>query len=367
MLVGAGLLVRTLINLKNINTGFNPSNILLFGLDPISVHYKEPQIRGLYRTLRDRLAALPGVTSVTYSASALLSNSLHSSDYQIEGRPDLKTVQINILDIGPDFFQTMGIPLLMGKAFTSPKFTTDQPVAIVNRAFVKQYLVGRNPLGLHFGEDSPKAPRHEIVGVAGDAKYNNLRDDIKPTAYMPLRAGAAHFELRTVDNPSALIPAVRKIMREVDPNLPLFDVETQTQQIDDTLVIERLVARLSAGFGLLALTLACVGLYGLLSYEVTRRTREIGIRMAIGAEPCTVRRAILRETLGIVLIGLAIGIPAALLSTRALSAMLYGIQANDFATLLEIASMLVTVAAVAGYLPARRASLVDPMVALRYE
>ncbi len=261
----------------------------------------------------------------------------------------------------------MGIPLLTGRAFTPADFGATRPIAVVNRAFVEQYLAGRKPLGVHFGQDSPKAARKEIIGVAGNAKYNSLREEIKPTAYMPLLGGGAHFELRTAGNPSALIPAVRKIIREMDPNLPLFDVKTQTEQIDELLVIERLVARLSAGFGLLALTLACVGLYGLLSYEVTRRTREIGIRMAIGAEPRTVQRAILRETLAIVLIGLAIGIPAALASTRALSAMLYGVRANDPATLLVTGSMLMIVAGIAGYLPARRASLVDPTVALRYE
>jgi predicted permease len=367
MLLGAGLLTRTLFNLRSVNTGFNASNILLFGLDPVSVHYKEPQIRSLYRTLRDRLASLPGVTRVTYSSSALLSDSLSSSDYQIEGRPDRKTAQINVLDIGPDFFQTMGIPLLTGRTFTPADFGATRPVAVVNRAFVEQYLAGRNPLGLHFGEHSPKAAKKEIIGVVGDAKYNSLREEIKPTAYMPLLGGGAHFELRTAGNPSTLIPAVRKIMRDIDPNLPLFDVKTQTEQIDELLVIERLVARLSAGFGLLALTLACVGLYGLLSYEVTLRTREIGIRMAIGAQPRTVQGAILRETLGIVLIGLGIGIPAALVSTRALSAMLYGVRANDPATLLVTGSMLMIVAGIAGYLPARRASLVDPTVALRYE
>lgn len=367
MLVGAGLFVRTLLNLKSINPGFNARNLLLFGLDPVALHYKEPRIRNLYSALRERLGALPGVTGVTYSSSALISNSNSSTAYQIEGRADRRTVKVYLLDTGPDFFQTMGIPLVAGRTFTASEIATDRHVAVVNETFVKQYLDGRDPLGLHFGGDSPRASKYEIVGVARDAKYNNLRDAIKPTAYQPLLAGQAYFEVRTAGDPSFLIPLARKIVREIDPNLPLFNVKTQVQVIDETLIIERLVARLSAAFGLLALTLACVGLYGLLSYEVARRTREIGIRMAIGAQPRAVRRAILRETLAIVVIGLTIGIPAALVATRALAAMLYGVQTNDAATLLAITFVLLIVSGVAGYLPARRASLVDPTVALRYE
>ena len=367
LLVGAGLFMRTLLNLKSINPGFNPRNLLLFDLDPVALHYKESRIQNLYRALRDRLGSIPGVTGVTYSSSALLSNSTSSSKYLIEGRAYRTEVQVNLLDVGPDFFRTMEIPLLAGRSFTATEFAKGRPVAVVNQAFVEEYLAGRNPIGLHFGEDSPKAVKKEIVGVAGNAKYNSLRDDIKPTAYMPLLAERAYFELRTGADPSSLIPAARKIVREVDPNLPIFEVHTQIEVINETLLIERLVARLSAAFGLLALTLACVGLYGLLSYEVARRTREIGIRMAVGAEPSTVRRAILREMLGIVLVGLAIGTPAALIATRALSAMLYGVHTNDPATLLGITLTLLIVSGVAGYLPARRASLVDPTVALRYE
>ncbi len=367
LLVGAGLFMRTLLNLKSINPGFNPRNLLLFALDPVALHYKEPRIQNLYRTLREGLSSLPGITGVTYSSSALVSNSSSSSTYQIEGRHNRAAVPVNLLDVGPDFFQTMEIPLLSGRSFTATEFAKGRPVAVVNQAFVKEYLAGRNPLGLNFGEDSPKAVKKEIVGVAGNAKYDSLRDEIRPTAYMPLSAERAYFELRTRANASSLIPAVRRIVRELDPNLPMFEVHTQTEVIDETLLIEGLVARLSSAFGLLALTLACVGLYGLLSYEVARRTREIGIRMAIGAAPSTVRRAILREMLGIVLIGLAIGIPAALIATRALSAMLYGVHTNDPATLLGITLTLLIVSGVAGYLPARRASLVDPTVALRYE
>jgi predicted permease len=367
MLFGAGLFARTLLNLKTTNPGFNPHNVLLFGLDPVSVHYKELRIQSLYRALRERLASLPGVTGVTYSSDSLLSGGLGSSDFQIEGRHDRRTLHINVLNVGPDFFQTMGIPLLAGRAFTGHEFARVRAVAIVNQAFVKECLGGGNALGVRFGQDSAKAVKNEIIGVVGNAKYDNLRDEIRPTAYMPLRSGAAHFELRTTGDPSTLIPSVRKIIAAADPSLPLFDVKTQMDQIDELLMIERLLAHLSAAFGLMAVTLACVGLYGLLSYEVTRRTRDIGIRIALGAEPAAVRRTILRETLGIVLIGLTIGVPVAFVCARGTAAILYGIQANDPVTAIAITSMIIIVAAAAGFVPARRASLVDPTVALRYE
>ena len=365
MLFGAGLFMRTLLNLESVNVGFNPRSLLLFGLDPVSLRYKDAQIQTLYRSLQARLASLPGITGVTYSSTALLSGSLSGSDYVIEGRSDRRTVPVHTLSVGPAFFDTMGIPLLEGRAFSAAEFANARPVALVNRAFIKEYLAGRPPLGVRFGDDSSKAVQNEIIGVVADAKYNNLRDAVKPTAYMPLRGGGGYFELRTAGNARALLPSIRKIVRELDPNLPVADLKTQSQSIDDTLVTERLLAWLSTAFGLLALTLACVGVYGLLSYEVSRRTREIGIRMAVGAAPAIVRRAVLRETLAIAAVGLLFGIPAALVSTRAVSAMLYGIPADDPVTAFAIVSALVAISGLAGYIPARRASRVDPAVALR--
>jgi ABC-type antimicrobial peptide transport system permease subunit len=307
------------------------------------------------------MAALPGVIAVTYSSDALLSSSSSSSDYQLEGGPH---IHVNLLDTGPDFFETMDIAMLAGRGFTPAEFATKRPVAIVNKTFARKY--GRNPLGLHFSE-SAKSPRYEIVGVVSDAKYSSPRAGIEPTAYFPFEAGAVHFEIRSERNASAIAPDVSKILHDLAPDVPVASMLTQTEQIDETLVIERLLARLSAAFGLLALTLACIGLYGLLSYDVTRRTREIGIRMAVGAAPHRLKWGVLAETFGIVLMGLAVGIPAAEFSTRALAAVLYGIGTNDAATFSGIAVVLLIFSGIAGYLPARRAALVDPMVALRSE
>ncbi len=367
MLVGAGLLTRTLYNLKNTEIGFDAQNVLLFGLNPDSTRYREPELRTLYRTLRDRFAALPGVTGVTYSDHLLLSGALSSSDYRIEGRNDNGTVPVKILGIGPDFLKAMGIPLLAGRPFKAPDFTGSRRVALVNRAFLRKYLHGRNPLGLHFGESGPKDPQNEITGVVGDARYDSLREEVQPTAYVPLKFGGAYFELRTANDPSTLISAVRNAVQRLDDSLPVHDIKTQREQINELLFVERLLTFLACGFGILALALTCIGLYGLLSYQVARRTREIGIRIAVGAEPHKVQGAILREMLTIVVTGLIIGLSVALIATRSLGAMLYRIRAQDPATLAGAVLLTLTLAVVAGYLPARRASRVDPMVSLREE
>ncbi len=316
MLVSAGLLMRTLFNLRNTDLGFDAHNLLLFGLNPDSNRYTETELRVLCRTLRDRFAALPGVTGVTYSDRVLLSGGLSSSDYRIEGRNDKGTVPVKILGIGPDFLRTMEIPLLAGRAFEANDFTGKRRVALVNRAFAKKYLEGRNPLGLHFWEGGPKDPQNEIVGVIGDARYDSLREEVQPTAYTPLSSGGAYFELRTAQDPSTLISAVRRTVRRLDDSLPVHDIKTQRAQIDELLFVERMLTFLACGFGILALALTCIGLYGLLSYQVARRTREIGIRIAIGAEPREIQSTILGEMLAIVMTGLAIGLPIALTATR---------------------------------------------------
>jgi predicted permease len=364
MLVGAGLLMRTLLNLKSAEIGFEADHLLLFGLHPDSNRYSERELRSLHQSLRERFAVLPGVTGVTYSDHLLLSGALSSSGFRIEGREDHRDAPVKILGIGPDFLKVMGIPLLAGRTFEDADFSGKTHTALVNRAFVTKYLVSRNSIGLHFGDSEPNAPQNQIVGVVGDARYDNLREDIQPTAYVPLKFGGDYFALRTANDPATLISAVRRTVQHLDDNLPVTDFKTQRQQIDELLFIERILTFLASGFGLLALTLTCVGLYGLLSYQVARRTREIGIRIAMGAEPAKVRSAILRNTLTFVLVGLGIGAPVAAVATRALAAMLYQVQPYDFSIWAGTILVTLAVAGTAGYLPARRASLIDPAVSL---
>jgi predicted permease len=405
VLVGAGLLVRTLQNLKDIDPGFDTRNLLTFTLDTTLAGYNPSRGTAFLSDLRQRIAAVPGVESVSYAGIALLSGSLSATVVHIQGTPQGQRAPTYDLEIGPSYFSTMRMRLLAGRSFTSADFAQAEIIpereaaestaaqakkagaaapsasaeknaaksalapeeesvpAIVNKAFVTKYLAGKNPLGQHIDE----GPGYVIVGVVSNAKYASLRNDIWPTLYMPSNGGGGTFEVRTRGNPASLTGTIRGIVSQMDSSLTISDVYTETQLIDQLLVRERMVAQLSGFFGLLALALACVGLYGLLSFEVTRRTREIGIRMALGAQDGDVLRMVVKQGIVLAFIGAALGIGAAIAVTRYLDSFLYGVHAGDPATIMLVATLMVVVALAACYIPARRATKVDPMVALRYE
>jgi predicted permease len=386
VLVTAGLLVRTLTNLKNLNPGFDAHSLLLFGVDPRLAGYKGPQVDNLYRDLQGKFSALPGVTSASYSWRPLLGGGLSTMGFHKPGSPpgSKDEVDADELPIGPNFFTTLRIPFQSGRDFTSADYAAaaansgDKPGSaptpvIVNQSFVRSYFPNANPLGERFAEaepaepGEPKSPGYQIVGVVADAKYNRLRREVKPTFYDPNIGGEAFFELRTATDPNSMIAAVRSTVSHENEDLALFRISTETQAIDRQLANERITAQLSSFFGLLALVLACLGLYGLLSYEVTRRTREIGIRMAIGAQSHNVVRLVLAKAVGLILAGAVAGIAVALGVTRFLASFLYGVKADDPITLVAVAFLLALVALAACYIPARRATKVDPLVALRYE
>ena len=367
VLAGAGLLLRTLNKLHSVDPGFDAHNLILFSIDPELAGYNKRQISDLYAILQRRLAALPGVVSASYSSDALLDGSLWTEDIRVEGRVDKNTVESPMLFVGPDYFQTMKIPLVEGRFFWASDIGSDQRAAVVNREFVRKFTSGRNPIGLHFGGNDPKDPQWEIVGVVGDTKYATLQTANAPTAYLPLTAGGATFELRTAVSPAGLMPAVRNLVNEVDSNLPLIRMRTQSDSIDQLLFNERLLARLFGLFGALGLMLACIGLYGLLSYDVTRRTREIGIRTALGAQRRDVLLLVLRQGLVLITIGVALGAASAIAVTRLLDSLLYDVRPADPAIFALTASLLIAIGLVACLIPARRAVRVDPMAALRCE
>lgn len=381
ILTGAGLLVRTLKNLRSINPGFDPQNVLLFGIDPTLLNYSPVQIQNLYRDLQSQLAALPGVTSVSYSSDTLLSNGWWSTGVHLEGRPANEDAGTYMLAVDSEFLSTMHIPLRAGRAFTpadiaqaasversakgaSPSANQAPLAMMVNEAFARKYFANQNPLGQQVTRSGRVS---QIVGVFADTKYGDLRTPVEPLAFVPAVNSGVQFEVRTATDPKSLVNTVRKVAARVDSAVPLFDLRTQTAQIDRLLFQERLIARLSGFFGVLALALACIGLYGLLSYEVSRRTRELGIRMALGAQQRDLLRLVVLQGIVLALIGAAIGIGFAISVTRFMATMLYGVHANDPATIAGVAVLLILVALAACYIPARRAMKVDPMIALRYE
>ena len=383
LLVSTGLFVRTLDNLGNVDAGFNRRGLILFAIDANSAGYIRQQFAALQIRIQERLAQIPGVRTATFSSVPLLSRVRQNKRIAVPGHapPPDAPMAVNTNGLAPNFFAAMELPLVLGRGFTEQDDVTGPRVAVVNQAFALKYFGDENPVGRHIVFNAPNdSSQAEVVGVARDAKYTVLRGPTPPTVYVPALQqldGNANFALRvaspkpggpeTAQTSAVLFPAIRAAVREIDPTLPVLNLRTQDEQIDRLHSQERLFARLSGFFGLLALTLACVGLYGLMSYAVLRRTAEIGLRMALGALPGHVLGMILRESLTLVCLGVAAGITAAFGASRLIASMLFGLSPTDPLTYGSVALLLVTVALVASLLPARRASQVDPMIAFRAE
>ena len=372
LLVGAGLFVNTLRNLQAVDVGFNRENLLLFRVDPRLSGYSGPQIASLYPRITEQIEAIPGVRSATISRHPLLSGNRRTSSISVQGSAQEPSDVVYVNLVGASFFETMEMPILAGRSLNPRDDERAPKVAVINQTMARKYFGEDNPIGKRFGfgGDPAEAGKIEVVGVVRDAKYTSLRGETPPTAYTPYlqeNPGQMNFEVRTAGDAAAMISSIRDAVREVDSNLPLFDVKTQRKQAEESLAQERLFATLSGFFGVLALLLACVGLYGVMSYGVARRTNEIGIRMALGATTLRITRMVMRETMWVVVIGVVIGLSAAVASTRLIKSMLFGLAPTDPLTISVAALLLIAVAALAGYIPARRAARVDPMIALRYE
>lgn len=367
ILSGTGLLLRTLENLHSINPGFDTHHLLLFSINPELVGYKKQEIPELYANLQRRLAALPGIRSVSYSSDALLDGRWWVVGVHIEGKSDKNNVNTQMLAVGTDFFSTMKIPLILGRPLRPQDISGKPSGVVVNQAFVHRFLDGKNPIGVQLSDGTVKGKQWTIVGVARNTKYRDLRGTEAPTVFVPLTDGGATFALRTANAPTNQVAAVRNAVNKIDRNLPLIRIRTQTQTIDQLLFNERLVTRLFGLFGALGLVLACIGLYGLLSYQVAQRTREIGIRTALGAQRLRVWMLVLRQGFVLVICGVAAGIVMAIGATRLLTSLLYSVRPTDAVTFTGVAGLLLIVGVVACFLPAQRAASIDPMQALRSE
>ena len=374
LLVGAGLFARTLMNLNKSHLGFNPDNILLFELPAPQTRYPDAKSIALFRDVETKLAAVPGVNSVTLSNLALISNGGENMYFVPEGQPQKpgkkETAFFNV--VGQDFFKTFQIPVIAGRSFNETDTETSRKVAIVNQSLAKKFFPNTNPIGKTFKGEEHDAPAPiEIVGICKDAKYDSLRHDPPPTFYVPYRQQSGSesmvFEVHTRLTSAAIVPSLRSAVATIDKDLPLLDIRTQNEQIDDTTRQERIFASLTGGFGILALVLACIGIYGIMAYTVARRTNEIGIRMALGAQANRVLRMILSEASWMAIVGIIIGLASAVAMGRLITSMLFGLKPYDPVTLVGASLLLVLIAVAASWLPAWRAAHIDPIKALRHE
>jgi predicted permease len=374
LLFGAGLFLRTLENLRGVSVGFNPQNLALFRVNPGLNRYDESRSNALYGGLLERLGAIPGVRAVSFSQPALLSGSTNSTSIYVQGRSYAQNPgpenSIHRMVISPNFFEAMEIALRDGRVFTARDTATAPRVAIINETAAKRYFPDENPIGRRFGSSVETSGQLEIVGVVRDAKYDSVRDAAPPTMYVPyLQARATNpvFAVRTAGPPLGAITDVRAVVGQIDSNLPIIDVSTQLEQIERRFSQEKLFAQAYTLFGGLALLLASIGLFGVMSYSVARRTNEIGIRMALGAQRRDVLRLVLRESMLLVAAGIVIGGAIAAGVSRYVETLLFGLRPTDALTMAGAVAVMLVVSSIAGFLPARRASRVDPMVALRYD
>jgi predicted permease len=371
LLVGAGLFVRTLRNFTNLDPGFDRDHLVTVGIDTHLTGYSQAQLTALYQRLIDRVEGLPGVRSASLISCELASGCGDASDIYLpgvshsSGETDAQERRVT-----HEFFATTGIPLLEGRSFAESDTQTSPPVVVVNQEFVREFLKGKDPIGQYYGYDAEHPRRFQIVGVVKDSRVNDIRESAPPTAYHSLAQDVIEVEslnVRTFGDPAQLISELRETVRSVDPNLPVTDSSTVAELVSNSLSQQRLIARLTSIFGGLALALACLGLYGVMSYIVTRRTAELGIRLALGASRAAVLWLVLNQLLFVIAIGLIAGLMLSLLSVRAVSSLLFGLSPYDPATILGAMGVLVAVSIIAGLKPAWHAAQVNPTEALRME
>jgi predicted permease len=366
LLIGTGLFVRTLSNLRGVSLGFQPDRVVLFTIDPSRARYVSHARLALFERLDEAVGAIHGIEAGSLSQWPLLSGINPRTRVGLNGRIPGPTDEASFNNVGRRFFETMGIPILIGRSFDERDRETSPPVAVVNQQFVKEFFPKENPIGKSIGNNNLL---YEIIGVCGDTPFG-LRAPVPPTFYRHFtqagEPGPMTFAVRTAASDTMVMNDVRAAVRGIDKDLAVFDVRTQTEQIDALLSRERLFAVLTSGFGALALVLASIGIYALLAHGVTRRTNEIGIRLALGAERRDVLVMILHEASSLAALGAVIGVVAAAVLSRYVRSMLFSTTPTDPATLCGAVAAMMLVALLAGWVPARKASRLDPMAALRH-
>jgi predicted permease len=372
LLFGAGLFVRSLQNLQTTDTGVQMDNLVTFRLSPALSGYDNPRTVNLYNELLDRLRSSPGIKSAGLAGVSILSGDEWDSTTSVEGHEakDGEDMQAFMNALSPGYFETMGIKVLDGRDFRASDISQDDPkIAIVNRKFAEHFFPGKSAIGKRLGRGmGPETKLDiEIIGVVENSLYEGPREGVRRQVFWPGNGGSATFYVRTTDASASAFNIIRSEVKRLDAGMPVYDVKTVEGQLDETLLTDRLIALLSAGFGFLATLLASIGLYGVMAFIVARRRKEIGLRLALGAEPAGVLWIVMREVLILLLIGLAVGVPVAIGLGQYVSSQLYGIQPNDPWMAIGTVLLLTVVSAAAGLIPATRASRIDPILALRYE
>jgi predicted permease len=371
VLIVAGLLfLRTTWNLRRIDVGFDARNLLVFSVNPALNQYDQARVRLLADRLLERVAAMPGVTSAGLIQPAPLAGHEDIDDVYIQGETSVaggSSHQLWTAAVSPEFVRTLGLRLVAGRLLASTDTANSPPVVLINETAARRYFPGVNPIGGRFGNSPRDAGHLEIVGVVSDAKYGSLRDPAPPTMYRPYaqtELSDITIAIRTAAPPPSFVPAIRNLVRNVDSNLPLINAATAMDNIGDRFARERRLAGALSAFAVLALVLAALGVFGLLSSDVARRTSEIGVRVALGASPRAVQLAVLSQSLRMAMAGIAIGVTLALILNRFVSAYLFGVQPSDFVSVLVATAALLTITTLAAYVPARRASRINPVAAL---
>jgi predicted permease len=373
LLVSAGLFTRSLVKVTRIALGLNPEHVVTFAVSPQLNGYQPEQIRQLAVRITDELAALPGAASVTGGLVPLLSGSNWGSSVSVEGfdaGPDTDT-NSRYNEVLPGYFSTLGMPVLAGREISAADSVDAQKVAMVNEAFAKKFNLGADPVGRMMATGPNRTLDIRIVGLVKNAKYSDVKDEIPPLYFRPIlqneRIGSLTFYVRTAIDPETFLGNIPRTVARVDPNLPVDELRTLPQQIRESFFLDRFISIMSVSFALLATLLAAIGLYGVLAYTVVQRTREIGLRMALGAAPSRVRGMVLGQVSRMTIVGGIVGLSAAWGLSRLAQSMLYNMTGSDPIVLAGSAAALTLVALAAGFVPALKASRVEPMRALRYE